>query len=157
MASITVSDIDQMLRRRYIQMFKFGQFDTNFDALFSATPDLVSHALLAREIAEQGIVLLENQNSFPPLNAATVNSVALIGARFAGIATMAPLSLNGDNANVSAPYTVTPQQGLVNVLRSLGSAATVTYASGGGTGTKGWRAGACCRRRDREPSDWIRR
>jgi hypothetical protein len=35
--TITVADIDQMLRRRCIQMFTFGQFDTNFDALFSAT------------------------------------------------------------------------------------------------------------------------
>jgi beta-glucosidase len=135
--SITMSDIDQMLRRRYIQMFTLGQFDTNFDALFAATPDFVTHGLIAREIAQQGIVLLKNQNNFLPLNAAPLHSVALIGATwFAGMAKMAPLSLKGENANVNAPYTVTPRQGLENVLRSLGSAATVRYESGGGTGTK---------------------
>ena len=31
---------------------------------------------------------------------------------------------------------MTPKQGLQNVLRSLGSAATVTYDSGGGTGKR---------------------
>ena len=93
--SITMADIDQMLRRRYVQMFKFGQFDTNFDVMYEATPDFVTHGLVAREIAEQGIVLLKNENAFLPLSTANVQSVALIGATwFAGMAKMAPLSLN---------------------------------------------------------------
>ena len=135
--SITIADIDQMLRRRYTQMFKFGHFDTNFDVTYEASPDFIAHGLVAREIAEQRIVLLKNENAFLPLSAANLESVALIGATwFAGMAKMAPLSLSGENANVDAPYTVTPKQGLENVLRSLGSAATVTYESGGGTGTR---------------------
>jgi beta-glucosidase len=135
--SITMADIDQMLRRRYVQMFKFGHFDTNFDVMYEATPDFVTHGLVARRIAEEGIVLLKNENAFLPLGTANVQSVALIGATwFAGMAKMAPLSLNAENANVDAPYTVTPKQGLQNVLRSLGSAATVTYDSGGGTGKR---------------------
>ena len=109
----------------------------NFDATFEASPDFITNGLVAREIAEQGIVLLKNENAFLPLGTANVQSVALIGATwFAGMAKMAPLSLNAENANVDAPYTVTPQEGLENVLRSLGSAATVTYESGGGTGTQ---------------------
>jgi beta-glucosidase len=135
--SITVGDIDQMLRRRYTQMFKFGQFETNFDVTYEATPDFITHGLVAREIAEEGIVLLKNESGFLPLRTANLQSVALIGATwFAGMAKMAPLSLNGENANVNAPYTVTPKEGLENALRSLGSAATVTYDSGGGTGTQ---------------------
>ena len=135
--TITVSDIDQMLRRRYVQMFKFGHFDTNFDVLFQAAPDFLGHGLVAREIAEQSIVLLKNENNMLPLNAATLKSVALIGAEwFAGQAKLPPRSVRADNSNVVAPYTVTPRDGLQNVLRALGSAATVTYKSGGGTGTK---------------------
>ena len=135
--TITVGDIDQMLRPRYIQMFKFGQFETNFDVLFRAVPDFIGHGLVAREIAEQGIVLLKNENSFLPLNAASLNSVALIGAEwFAGKAKLPPRSTRGDNQSVIAPYTVTPREGLQNVLRAMGSPATVTYESGGGTGTK---------------------
>jgi beta-glucosidase len=144
--SLTMADIDRMLKRRYVQMFKFGQFDTNFDALFAATPDFISHGLTAREIAQQGIVLLKNQNGFLPLDAAALQSVALIGATwFAG---MAKASVRGEWKN--APYMVTPQQGLENVLRMLGSTATVRYESGGGTGTKADRdkAVALARRSD---------
>ena len=131
--SIVEADIDQMLKRRYGQMFKYGQFETNFDAAYEATPDLVAHGLVAREIAEQGIVLLKNENNFLPLSPGNAKSVGLIGATwFAGMAKMAPLSLNADNSNVNAPYTVTPQAGLENGLRTLGSAATVTYESGAG-------------------------
>lgn len=135
--TITAGDIDQMLRRRYIQMFRFGHFETNFDVLFQAEPDFAAHGLVAREIAEQAIVLLKNENNVLPLNPATIGSIALIGAEwFAGEAKLPPRSIRGDNTNVVAPYTVTPQEGLENVLRSLGSPATVTYESGGGTGKK---------------------
>jgi beta-glucosidase len=135
--TITVSDIDQMLRRRYIQMFKFGHFDTNFDVLFEATPDFFTHGLMVREIAEQAIVLLKNENRLLPLNAG-LQSVALIGAPwYAGIAKL-PVRGGDDNTPFNEPgnppYSVTPQEGLENVLRSFGSTATVTYESGGGTG-----------------------
>lgn len=87
---------------------------------------------MAREIAEQGIVLLKNQNNFLPLKP-NVKSVALIGATwFAGMAKLPPRSIRGDNVNVVAPFTVTPQAGLENVLRSMGSSATVTYNSAAG-------------------------
>jgi beta-glucosidase len=141
--SITVSDLDQMLRRRYVQMFKFGHFDTNFDALYGSVPDFAAHGRVAREIAEQGIVLLKNENDFLPLNAANIRSVALIGAEwYAGMAKLPPRSVRADNTNVVAPYTVTPQKGLENVLRAMGSSATVTYQSAGGTGRAAARAAA---------------
>ena len=89
--SITVGDIDQMLRRRYIQMFTFGHFESNFDALFEASPDFLSHGVMAREIAQQAIVLLKNDNNFLPLSAPNLRSVALIGASwYAGIAKLPP-------------------------------------------------------------------
>jgi beta-glucosidase len=132
--SISEADLDQMLRRRYIQMFKLGQFDTNFDALYGSQPDFQAHDQVAREIAEQAVVLLKNQNNFLPLNPKNVKSIALIGATwFAGMAKLPPRSIRGDNVNVIAPFTVTPQQGLEKVLGEMGSSATVTYNSGAGT------------------------
>lgn len=131
---ITVADIDRMLRHRYVQMFKFGQFDTNFDALYGSTPDFAAHGEVAREIAEQSIVLLKNENNFLPLNPTNLKSVALIGASwYAGMAKLPPRSTRGNNVGVIPPYTVTPQQGLENVLKAAGSSATVTYNSGAGT------------------------
>lgn len=131
--SITVDDINQMLRRRYLQMFRFNQFSTNFDALYGTPPDFNGHGQVAREIAEEGIVLLKNQKNLLPLNPAGLKSIALIGATwFAGEAKSPPRSIRGDNVSVVAPYTVSPQQGLENVLQKLGSAASVTYESGAG-------------------------
>jgi beta-glucosidase len=131
--TITVSDIDQMLRRRYIQMFKFGQFENDFDVMYAAVPDFAAHTLVAREIAEQSIVLLKNQNDLLPLKTENLNSIALIGAQwFAGMAKLPPRSIRGDNVNVIAPFTITPKKGLENVLRQLGSSATVTYNSAAG-------------------------
>ena len=132
-----------MLRRRYVQMFKFGHFDTNFDVLFQAAPDFLGHGLVAREIAEQSIVLLKNENNILPLNAATLKSVALIGAEWFAARRSCRLGRSGQTTqSVVAPYTVTPREGLRNVLRAMGSAATVTYKSGGGTGTKADRDAA---------------
>ncbi|WP_143828005.1 glycoside hydrolase family 3 C-terminal domain-containing protein [Anaeromyxobacter sp. Fw109-5] len=135
--TITVGDIDQMLRRRYVQMFKFGHFDTDFDALYGSPVDFVAHAAVARELAEQGIVLLKNEQGFLPLEPKEIRSIALIGAEwFAGQAKLPPRSIRADNVGVVAPFTVSPQEGLEHVLITLGSPATVTYDSAGGTGKK---------------------
>jgi beta-glucosidase len=132
--SITVSDLDQMLRRRYVQMFKFGHFETDFDSLFQEGPDFEAHGKVAREIAEQSIVLLKNESNLLPLNGASLNSVALIGAEwYAGMAKLPPRSIRSDNIGVVAPFTVTPLDGLRSVLREMGSSATVTYESAAGT------------------------
>jgi beta-glucosidase len=99
--------------------------------------DYVAHAQVAREIAEQGIVLLKNEDEFLPLDPKEIRSIALIGAEwFAGMAKLPPRSIRADNVSVVAPFTITPRQGLEHVLMTLGSPATVTYESAGGTGTK---------------------
>lgn len=135
--SITEADLDQMLRRRYVQMLEFGHFDTDFDALYGTPVDYVAHGQVARELAEQGIVLLKNENGFLPLDAKKVSSIALIGAEwFAGQAKLPPRSIRADNVSVVAPFTISPEQGLEHVLIALGSPATVTYDSAGGTGKK---------------------
>ncbi len=131
--SITEADIDQMLRRRYVQMFKFGHFDTDFDALYGGTPDFAAHGLLAREIAEEGIVLLKNEGGMLPLDAQGVSSIALLGAEwFAGQAKLPPRSTRGDNESVVAPYRVSPKEGLEATIASLGGSATVEYESAAG-------------------------
>lgn len=132
-SKISVSDFDHMLRRRFVQMFKFGDFDTNYDVLYGSTPDFAAHGQVAREVAEQAVVLLKNDSNFLPLKP-NVKSVALIGATwFAGMAKLPPRSTRGNNVSVIPPYTVTPQEGLQNVLKAIGSSATVTYNSGAGT------------------------
>jgi beta-glucosidase len=58
---ITVNDIDSMLKRRFYSMFALGQFDRPITGF---TPvDFPANARTAREIAEQGSVLLKNEKS----------------------------------------------------------------------------------------------
>jgi beta-glucosidase len=120
--SLTMATIDRALKRRYVQMFKFGVFDrgvvrTPIDAATAA-----ANGAIARSIGEQVAVLLKNDGKMLPLDASKIRSIALIGQQtFAGAAA----SGGGGSSRVVPTYTVTPLQGLQNVLSSLGSSATV--------------------------------
>ncbi len=120
--SLTMATLDRALKRRYVQMFKFGVFDrgvvrTPIDAATAA-----ANGAVARSIGEQVAVLLKNDQKMLPLDASKIRSIALIGQQtFAGAAA----SGGGGSSRVVPTYTVTPQQGLQNVLTSLGSSATI--------------------------------
>src|SRR5690625_1023331 len=138
---ITMEQIDELLRPRFEKMFEYGFMDEPFDeftidlTVDDEVPDELTsgfpyheHGATAREIAEAGVVLLKNEDNFLPLDG-EAQSIALIGAeRYAG---MAKLPQRGsDNANVFAPYTVTPQEGLENVAADLGYDVDITYNNG---------------------------
>jgi beta-glucosidase len=134
---ITEGQIDDLLRERYVKMFEFGDFDdphTEFlwDELDPLMAPGGAHAQLAKEVAAESLVLLRNDSNLLPLDAAAVQSIALIGPSwFAGQATLPPRSGNrSELSTVVAPYDVTPKEGLENVLDSLGSDATVVYNDG---------------------------
>ena len=81
-------------------------------------------------MAEEGSVLLKNDNGFLPLDGEP-KSIALIGVEwFAGMAKLPEHSLKANNTNVVTPYTVTPQEGLENVIKELGYDTKVTYNDG---------------------------
>ncbi|SES17542.1 glycoside hydrolase family 3 protein [Psychrobacillus sp. OK032] len=127
---ITENDIDNLLRARYIKMIEFGQMDEPWDEFKWENVDLMENGASAREIAEEGSVLLKNDNGFLPLDGEP-KSIALIGVEwFAGIAKLPEHSLKANNTNVPTSYTVTPQQGLENVIKELGYDTKVTYNDG---------------------------
>ena len=116
---ITTVDIDTALKRRYTQMFRMGQFDRPI----TVTPiDAVANGMIARKIAEDSAVLLKNTNSLLPLNPSNLRKIALIGQ---STYTSAAVNGGGGSSRVVPLYTVTPIQGLQNVLNQLGSTATV--------------------------------
>jgi beta-glucosidase len=123
--TLTIADINQQLDRRFTVMFELGQFDHPINSL---TPiDFAANGKRVQAIGEQGSVLLKNKDHALPLKAGSLGSVALIGApTFAG---QAKFNSQGPSNTivVTAPYTVTPEQGLNNALHTLGSHATVTY------------------------------
>ncbi len=128
---ITEADIDELLRTRYLKMFEFGYFDHPYNAFLPT--DFAPGAAVARQAAEEGIVLLKNEGNFLPLGN-NIRSVALIGAQwFAGMASLPPRNGNPHELTtvISPPqFTVTPEQGLKNALTKIGATATVTYNNG---------------------------
>lgn len=127
---VTEEDIDNLLRPRYIKMIEFGHMDQPFDKFQPEIVDLNANGEMARKIAEEGSVLLKNEDGFLPLDGEP-KSIALIGVEwFAGIAKMSPRSIRDNNENVNTAYTVTPKEGLENVIKELGYDTKVTYNDG---------------------------
>ncbi|AGL14242.1 glycoside hydrolase family 3 C-terminal domain-containing protein [Actinoplanes sp. N902-109] len=100
-------DVDEHVRRILTAMFRRGLFDHPSTGSLTAPVTSVSHAKTAREIAEQGMVLLKNDGDVLPIGGG-VHSIAVIGnGGDAGV-----LSQGGGSATVSAPYVISPYQGL---------------------------------------------
>lgn len=111
-------------------MIEFGHMDTPYNRFMPEIVDLNANGAKAREIAEEGIVLLKNDNSFLPLDDKP-KTIAIIGVEwFAGEAKLSPRSVRDNNENVVTAYTVTPQEGLENVIKELGYNTEVKYNDG---------------------------
>ena len=127
---VTEDDIDNLLRPRYIKMIEYGHMDEPYDKFLPEIVDPMANGASARKMAEEGSVLLKNDDGFLPLDGEP-KSIALIGVEwFAGEAKMSPRSVRDNNENVVTPYTVTPQEGLENVIKELGYDTKVTYNDG---------------------------
>jgi len=122
---IRVSYIDTALKRRYIQMFKHGIFDRPLE---QTEIDYAAGGAQAREIGAQGAVLLQNNGALPI--ASDVQDVVVIGkasqvyARQAvagGVMVGQPMGAGGGSSDVVPTYTVSPVEGIRNVLAELGN------------------------------------
>ena len=117
--SLEVKTIDRALARRYTQMFRFGQFERPYDP---GEIDAQAHGAMSRSIGSQIAVLLKNDGGLLPLNA-DAGSIVIIGqSTFVDEACLG----GGGSSKVIPLYTVPPLEGMQDVLRDLGSSATVT-------------------------------
>ena len=118
--SLEIETVDRALVRRYTQMFRFGQFERPYDP---GEIDAQAHGAIARTIGGQIAVLLKNDGGLLPLDAAAAGSVVIIGqSAFVDEACLG----GGGSSKVIPLYTVPPLDGMQNVLKDLGSSATVT-------------------------------
>src|SRR3989440_5409945 len=124
------SVVDQMLIRRYTQMFKLGLFDNPPQP--KPIPAKADGAV-ARAIGEEGAVLLKNSRNQLPLSASALHSIAGIGP----YASAAHTGGSGSSA-VTPLYTVTPAAGIKNVA---GSGVSVTVNNGSDTSSAASAAG----------------
>lgn len=102
---VPVSSIDEMLVRRFATMMRFGLFDAKPRQLRPIP--VLEDGQASREIAEQGMVLLKNQNNVLPIDPANLRSIALIGPD-----AMAAKTGGGGSSHVIPLYSVDPVNGI---------------------------------------------
>ncbi|HET7723040.1 MAG TPA: glycoside hydrolase family 3 C-terminal domain-containing protein [Propionibacteriaceae bacterium] len=117
--SLEIETVDRALVRRFTQMFRFGQFGRPYAPV---EIDAAGHGARSRSIGQQCAVLLKNTGGLLPLDAARAGRVLVVGQKdFVDDACQG----GGGSSKVTPLYTVTPVDGLRDVLASLGSSATV--------------------------------
>ncbi|BCJ32199.1 glycoside hydrolase family 3 C-terminal domain-containing protein [Actinocatenispora sera] len=116
------SRLDDMVGRILRQEFRFGLFDHPSADTPTAPASTDKHVATARQISEDGTVLLKNDGVLP-LNDKKLGSIAVIGDG-AGPDTM---TAGGGSAKVAGTGTVTPYEG---IKARAGSGIDVRYAQG---------------------------
>ena len=76
---VSAETIDARVGAILRTMFRFGLFDRDAFVADDGRIDKVGHAAVAREVEEQGIVLLQNRDGALPLDAARIKSLAVVG------------------------------------------------------------------------------
>jgi beta-glucosidase len=124
---VPVSTLNTMVSGILTEMFKFGMFDHAPTGSPDATVTSPQHQTVARDVAEQGTVLLQNTGNILPIDSSSVKSIAVIGAD----ASTSAQTVGGGSAGVTSSGTVTPLQGITS---RAGSGIQVNYAEGPSSG-----------------------
>jgi beta-glucosidase len=119
---VTTATLDGHVRRILTSMFASGLFDTTQTGTITAPVSTAAHLATARQVAEEGSVLLKNASSALPLGSAN-KKIAVIGDDAGPNA----LTAGGGSAHVGSSSVVTPYSALVS---RAGSGASVSYAQG---------------------------
>jgi beta-glucosidase len=98
--------LDDIVRRLLRVFTRVGLFDDP-EALPSGSRNTAEHQAVARRIAEEGIVLLKNENGLLPIDLDTVKRIAVIGPN-----ADAKMSEGGGSSEVRPPYEITPLDGI---------------------------------------------
>jgi len=117
------SRVDDMVTRIMREEFRFGLFDHPSPDTPTAVASTPANVATARKVAEDGAVLLKNQDNVLPLDAKKVHSIAVIGDR----AGQDAMTAGGGSAVVAGTGTVTPFDG---IKARAGSGVNVQYAQG---------------------------
>ncbi|WP_227429422.1 glycoside hydrolase family 3 C-terminal domain-containing protein, partial [Psychrobacter sp. I-STPA6b] len=80
------------------------------------------HAKAGLKIAEEGIVLLQNNNTILPINLSKTKKIAVIGEN-----AIKMMTVGGGSSSLKARYEITPLEGL---KKRIGNQAEIVYARG---------------------------
>ena len=105
--------LDDLVRRNLRAMMRTGLFDSP-DKLPQGARNTIEHQELARRVAEEGIVLLKNNENLLPLDIDGIKKIAIYGKhmkkKFGRL-------LSGGSSAVSPPHEMTPLEGLTKKVR----------------------------------------
>ncbi len=105
---VPVADLNEKLVRRFAKEIEFGDFGPQP----KPTPiPAFEHGATAREIAEEGMVLLKDDGGVLPLDSTTLRTVLLVGPY-----AVRPNTGGGGSSHVIPIYTITPYDGLSAAL-----------------------------------------
>jgi beta-glucosidase len=116
------SRVDDMLVRRYTEMFRFGLFDR---APAPSPIPVEEHAEIARRIGAAGSVLLRNEGSLLPLDPAESIKVALLGPWATQAATG-----GGGSSKVNPIRAVTPAASIARRVEGSNVELTINASAG---------------------------
>jgi beta-glucosidase len=120
---VAAATLGQMVTRILTQMFRFDDFNHPPAGSARATVTTPAHQAVSAAVAEAGTVLLKNAGAVLPLRSSGAGTVAVIGPA----ASAEPDDAGGGSATVTAPFSVTPLQGL---RAAAGPGTTVSYTQG---------------------------
>jgi beta-glucosidase len=121
--TIPVSVLNGMVSRIMTEMFRYGLFNHQPTGTFQSIVTTPAHQAVSLKVAEDGTVLLKNQDRTLPISADHGGNVAVIGPA----ASVQPTDTGDGSAHVTAPFNVTPLQGLTS---AAGSGTHVSYTQG---------------------------
>ena len=102
------SVIDEKVRRILRIMYKYNMIGGTKQSGQYNTKD---HQLTALKVAEEGIVLLKNENNLLPLNKSKIKSIAVIGNNAVRLH-----GFGGGSSQVKAYYEISPLKGILNIV-----------------------------------------
>ncbi|HEY1566776.1 MAG TPA: glycoside hydrolase family 3 C-terminal domain-containing protein [Solirubrobacteraceae bacterium] len=120
---VSMGTLNEMVRRIARELFRFNEFNNPPTGTTSTVVTNPADQAIANNVAEAGTVLLKNSHNTLPLPAKGAGSVAVIGPA----ASAATTNTGGGSAFVTAPFSVTPLQG---IQAAAGSGTSVSYTQG---------------------------
>ena len=116
---LPMAGLDEKVRRNLRVMFATHVFDAGRK---TGSLNTAAHQAVARQVAEEGIVLLKNENQLLPLDAAKLKTIAVIGENATRLH-----AHGGDSSGIKAFYEINPLDGIV---KRAGGKVNVIYSEG---------------------------
>jgi beta-glucosidase len=116
---LPVAGLDEKVRRNLRVMFATHVFDAGRK---TGSLNTAAHQTVARQVAEEGVVLLKNEGDTLPLDAAKLKTIAVIGENATRLH-----AHGGDSSGIKAFYEGNPLDGIVS---RVGKNANVIYSEG---------------------------